>query len=221
MDSAQSVVGSLPIIKKIYFPREILPLANIIANFIHFILALGVYFAYLIVLWAVTGFEVSPFTWKMGFLPVLLVLNFCLATGIGFYISALNVFYEDVKYIVGVGLYLMFFLTPVMYFSETVYFALKAKGWEWLYYVYHLNPVATLCTAYRKTLVPTGMIEIQPGPGQAPEMMYMLEFNWVLFWIATIISVFVLFSGTRSLISSNGGSSKGHERAGYLNQERP
>ncbi len=195
MDSAQSVLGALPIIKKVYFPREILPLANVIANFIHFLLAFVVYFAYLFILWTVTGFESSPFTWKIGFLPVLLVVNFALATGVAFLVSAYNVFYEDVKYVVGVALYLMFFLTPVMYFSETVFYALRARGLDWLYYLYHLNPVATLTTAYRKTLVPTGKIEVQPGPGEAPVEMFMLDFNWGLFWITVAISFTTLIVG--------------------------
>ena len=195
MDSAQSVLGALPIIKKVYFPREILPLANVVANFIHFVLALVIYFVYLFVLWAVTGFESSPFTWKLGFLPVLLIVNFAFATGVSFLIAAYNVFYEDVKYVVGVALYLMFFLTPVMYFSETVYYALHSRGLTWLYYVYHLNPVAMLSTAYRKTLVPTGEIEIQTAPGQAPIKTFMLEFDWPLFWITVAISFLTLIVG--------------------------
>lgn len=195
MDSAQSVLGSIDIIKKVYFPREILPLASVLANFIHFVLAFGVYFVYLFGLWAVTGFQDNPFTWKIGFLPVLMIVNLALVTGISFLISAYNVFYEDVKYVVGVALYLMFFLTPVMYFSETVYFALKAKGMMWGYYLYHLNPVATLSTAYRKTLVPTGEIQIQSAPDQAPTLQPMLEFDWTLFGITVFISFAFLIGG--------------------------
>src|SRR5205807_1600667 len=48
MDAAQSVLNSMGLIKKIYFPREILPLSSIIANFIHFLLAMAVFFAYLL-----------------------------------------------------------------------------------------------------------------------------------------------------------------------------
>lgn len=195
MDSAQSVIGSIDIIKKVYFPREILPLANVFANFIHFLLALCVYFVYLFILWAVTGFESSPFTWHIGFLPVLLIINLALATGISFLISAYNVFYEDVKYVVGLALYLMFFLTPVMYFSETVYYALKGKGMLWGYYVYHLNPIATLSTAYRKTLVPTGEIWMTTTPGEPPGPIYPLEFNWILFGITVAMSFGFLIGG--------------------------
>jgi ABC-type polysaccharide/polyol phosphate export permease len=191
MDSAQSVLQAVPVIRKVYFPREILPLCTVFANFIHLLMALAVYFLYLFVLWAVTGFETSPFTWTIGFLPFLLVVNLALATGMSFLISAYNVFYEDVKYVVGVALYLMFFLTPVMYFSDTVYYAAQSRGMTWLYYLYHLNPVAMLSTAYRKTLVPTGKIEVVPEPGSAPQQIYMLEFDWVLFW-ATVATSFLL-----------------------------
>lgn len=197
MDASQSVAAALPIIKKVNFPREILPLANIIANFIHFVLAVGVYFLYLFALWAVTGFETSPFTWKIAFLPVLLIITFCLSAGLSLLIAAYNVFYEDVKYIVGVVLYLMFFLTPVMYFTETVYYALNGRGLGWLYTVYNLNPVSPLVTAYRKTLVPTGPIEIQKSPGATPEMAFMLEFDWPMFIIMAVFSVFCLYIGYR------------------------
>ncbi len=195
MDSAQSVLVSLPIIKKVYFPREILPIASVVANFIHLLLALGVFFLFLFAVWAKSGFEVSPFTWKLGFLPVLLLVNLALAMGMSFFISALNVFYEDVKYAVGVGLYLMFFLTPVMYFAETVFYAFKSSGQEWLYYVYNLNPVAMLSTAYRKTLLPDGQISITVESGQPPEMIYPLEFNWWLFLATVVMSIGALVWG--------------------------
>lgn len=190
MDSAQSVIAALPVVKKVYFPREILPLASVIANFIHFLLALCVFFGYLFVVWAASGFQVSPFTWKIGFLPILLVVSFALTLGTSFIVSALNVFYEDVKYVMGVLLYLAFFLTPVMYFSENVYVSLKDKGVSWLYTLYHLNPVAELATTYKKTLVPTGPIDIGAGEKIPP-----IAQNWPLFLISVVVSFSVLVFG--------------------------
>ena len=191
MDSAQSVITSLPVVKKVYFPREILPLASVLANFFHFVLAMGVFFAFLFVVWATTGFKDTPFTWRIGFLPVLLVITLALTTGLSLMISALNVFYEDVKYVVGVLLYLTFFLTPIMYFSENVYFSLKEKGLVQLYYLYHLNPIATLATAYKKALVPPGQIDAGGGIGLIPAF----PMHWGLFAVATIVSIAVLFAG--------------------------
>lgn len=190
MDSAQSVIAALPVVKKVYFPREILPLASVIANFIHFLLALVVFFGYLFVVWAASGFQVSPFTWKIGFLPFLLIVSFALTCGMSLIVSALNVFYEDVKYVAGVLLYLAFFLTPVMYFSENVYISLKDKGATWLYTLYHLNPVAQLATTYKKTLVPTGPIDIGAGEKIDP-----IAQNWPMFGVCVLVSFGVLVFG--------------------------
>lgn len=192
LDAAQSVITQLPVIKKVYFPREILPLSTIISNFVHFLLALGVFFGYLFVVYAVTGFEVSPFTWKMLFLPFLLVITLALATGAALIVSALNVFYEDVKYIVNVGLYLMFFLTPILYFSENVYYSLKDRGeyGELLYQIYHLNPIAMLATTYKKTLLPPGKIDV----GEE-SLVYALPFDWTLFGICVFVCFATLIGG--------------------------
>lgn len=151
LDSAQSVLLSLGLVRKIYFPREILPLAMIISNFVHLLLALVVFFLFLLVIW-VRDPALSPFQWSILYLPILLVINLALATGLGLLVSALNTFYEDVKYVVSVVLYLMFFLCPIMYFSENVWSATRGGGEIW-YTIYHLNPVAMLSTAYRKVLV--------------------------------------------------------------------
>ncbi len=195
LDSAQSVLIALPVVKKVYFPREILPLSSVISNFIHLVLAMFVFLAYLFILYAVTGFQSSPFTWRLLFLPVLLLVNLMLATGFSLLISAYNVFYEDVKYLVSVGLYLGFFLTPIMYFSETVFYALRKYGQtgELIYTLYHLNPVAMLSTAYRKTLVPPGKMKVVEA-GNVIDISP-LPFNWAMFGICVLVSLAVLIYG--------------------------
>ncbi|MBL8064652.1 MAG: ABC transporter permease [Chthonomonadaceae bacterium] len=189
MDSSQSVLAALPIVKKVYFPREILPISSVLANFIHYLLALVVFFFYLFFLWAITGFQITPFTWRIAFLPVLLLTSLALTLGFAFFVSSLNVFYEDVKYVLGVLLYLAFFMTPIMYFSENVYYAAKRHGQEWLYTLYHLNPVAELATTYKKTLVPPGEIAI------GAEKVDPLAQNWGLFGITVLVSFATLVAG--------------------------
>ncbi|MCU0316980.1 MAG: ABC transporter permease [Fimbriimonadaceae bacterium] len=195
LDSAQSVLAALPVVKKVYFPREILPLASVISNLIHFVLALAVYLIYALILWGVTGFKDFPVKYNVLFLPVLLLVHVCLVGGVSFIVSALNVFYEDVKYVVSVLMYLMFFLTPVMYFSETVFYAMKKWGaaQELGFFLYHLNPVATLITAYRKTLVAPGKIQVLDD-GVATQVSP-LAFNWLHFGIAVVFSVAILILG--------------------------
>lgn len=188
MDSSQTILSNIVIIRKIYFPREILPLASVISNFIHFLLALVVFFGYLLFIY-IGDPKLSPFQWTVFYLPVLLLINLMLATGLSLIISALNTFYEDVKYIVSVSLYLLFFLCPIMYFSEVVYAKSMDHGSTLLYRVYHLNPVAMICTAYRKLMVAPQ--DVLDGDRKYPA----LPLDWVLLGVAAVISFLVLIGG--------------------------
>lgn len=190
MDSAQSILVSLPLIKKIYFPREILPLAIILSNFIHFVLALVVFFVYLFGVWLLFP-GMWPFQLSTLFLPLLLVVNLALATGVGLAVSALNTFYEDVKYIISVLLYLMFFLCPIMYFSENVRYskALTGPMGDVVYFVYHLNPIATLSTAYRKILLAPQPVFVEGR--QVPA----LPMDWPMFALCALVSFGALIGG--------------------------
>lgn len=190
MDSAQSVLTNLQLIKKIYFPREILPLAAILSNFVHFLLALGVFFVFLLAIY-IRDPRVIPFQWTTIYLPILLLINFMLAAGIALIVSALNTFYEDVKYIVGMLLWMLFFLSPVMYFVENVYLAAVKRGDDLLlYHVYNLNPVAVLCTAYRKILLAPPQ-EIVLGQESIPP----LPMDWGQVAYAGVVSFVILVAG--------------------------
>lgn len=188
LDSAQSILSYLPLVRKIYFPREVLPLALIIANFFHFLLAIGVFLVYLFVVYLLDP-QISPFQWTLVLLPVVLVINLALATGLGLLVAALNTFYEDIKYLVSVILYLMFFLCPIMYFSENVRYAATGKS-DFVYMLYHLNPVAMLCTAYRKVMVAPQPVDLGKDGIVAP-----LPLDWGLLGITALTSLFLLWLG--------------------------
>lgn len=193
MDSAQSILSYLPLVRKIYFPREILPLALIISNFFHFVMALLVFFAYLLVIYLLDP-RISPFQWSILLLPLVLVINFALATGLGLLVAAWNTFYEDIKYLVGVMLYLMFFLCPIMYFSENVRHMAGGESGraDLVYTLYHLNPLAMLCTAYRKLLVAPQPVDMG-DKGFVPA----LPLDWGLLGITAAVSLFILWYGYR------------------------
>ena len=196
LDSAQSVLNGLDLAKKIYFPREILPLTMIVSNLIHFVLALAVFFVYLLGVYILDP-KVLPFQVTSLWLPVLLLVNLALVTGLGLIISALNTFYEDVKYIVSVLLYLLFFLSPIMYFSESVYNAPVNNHHPWVYTLYHLNPVATLSTSYRKLLLAPQPVEMRVTThGVTTVTAYpALPMDWTLFGITALISFGLLIFG--------------------------
>ncbi|MCE9558217.1 MAG: ABC transporter permease [Armatimonadetes bacterium] len=188
LDSAQSVIASLPVVKKVYFPREILPLASLISNFIHLLLALMVFFVYRLVLWAIFRGP-APFTSSILLLPIVLLIQLALTVGVGFIVSALNTFYEDVKYITAVVLYLLFFVCPIMYFSETVAAASIVKKYPWIYAAYHLNPIAMLCTAYRNVLVPSRPVYVK-GAYVDP-----IPLDWGMLGFTGVLSLVVLVGG--------------------------
>ncbi len=149
LDASQSILQHGDLVKKIYFPREALPFSAVLSNLAHFILALGVFFIYLLIL----GTPILA-TWWM--LPFVVFIQLMLNLGIAFFVSCLNVFYEDIKYVATVVLGLLFYATPIVYLSEQIYqsamipgpwreIAIKALWW---------NPLSVLMITYRKILLP-------------------------------------------------------------------
>ena len=148
-DAGESIQKHHDLLKKTYFPREVLPIAAVIANLIHLVLAMCVFFIYLLVL----GVAVQA-GWLL--LPFLLILHFCFNLGLAFFVSAAAAFYDDVRYLAGVATGLFFYFCPVIYLSEQILFSnripehLRGPIWE----VYHWNPMATFLELYRQLLLP-------------------------------------------------------------------
>lgn len=152
LDASQSILHHGPLLKKVYIPREIVPISIVISNLIHFGLALLVLFAYMLVIGI-------PFTWKLVLLPPVIFFHLLLTLGVGLLVSCANVFYEDVKYLMTVMLNLMYYMVPVLYVLEQL--ASIPPRFPWLYahreavlFVYQLNPLAVWITAYRRILLP-------------------------------------------------------------------
>jgi lipopolysaccharide transport system permease protein len=199
LDSSQSILGSMQLVKKIYFPRELLPFALVISNFIHLVLGFGVFFLLLLAIYIVHPGDI-PFRATTIYLPILLVISLILASGMSLLVSALNTFYEDVKYIVGVALYLLFFLCPVMYFIETIANSDVVRDHPLWFKIYNLNPVADLSVAYRKVLLAPTKIMVHGLNSQTlvPANPIPIEWNWIgysaLFSIVTFIVGYTVFS---------------------------
>ena len=149
LDAAQSVLFHGDLVKKTYFPREILPASIVLSNLVHFILALGVFFIYLLIL----GTPIK-ITWLL--LPVVILIQLLLNMGVAFFVSCLNVFYEDIKYLMTVVLSLLFYLLPVVYLVEQVVSSerIPEAYRPILLKLYYINPLSMLITAYRKLLLP-------------------------------------------------------------------
>ncbi len=139
--ASNSTISNASLISKIYFPRIILPLSStfvgIVDYFIAFIIMFGLMFYY----------HIIP-TIYMIFLPVILFFTLLLASGLGFWLSAINVKYRDVKYIVPFFIQLLIFITPVIY-------PLSLAGkFKWLL---ALNPMTGFIEAHRAMILGTAI----------------------------------------------------------------
>ena len=158
MGSISSIVGNAHLIKKVYFPREVLPLSTVLSNLVNFLLALIVLIS---ALYAV-GIGLTP--WAL-LLPVVIFVQLVFTLGLALILATVNVFYRDVAMIMDVLLLAWFFLTPVMYPidilpQQAVVLGINVSVQR---LTYILNPMASLIASYRSILY--GSIQGgRPGP---------------------------------------------------------
>lgn len=131
----RSVTGAAHLIKKVAFPRQLLPISMVVSNGVNFLLAL----IPLLAIAALTGRWPSPL---LLLLPVVLVIQLLLLTGIALFLGALNVYFRDTEHVVDVLLMAWFFLTPVFYSVEDL-----SPRYSRLIYI--VNPMASIVSTYR------------------------------------------------------------------------
>lgn len=138
--SADSLVGNANLISKVYFPRLIIPISSVLSGLVDFALA------FVILIFLMIGFGIVP-TIAVVMLPFLLLLALITALGAGLWLSALNVQYRDVRYIVSFLVQALLFITPVVYPST-----LLEEPWRTLY---GINPMAGVVEGFRWALLGT------------------------------------------------------------------
>ena len=147
MTSMSSIIGNANLIKKVYFPHEVLPTSSVLASLVNFLLALVVLFGALFV----TQTHVSPYIWL---LPVVILTQTCFILGIAFFLSTLSVFYRDTMMVMDVVMQAWFFLTPVFYSIAILPRSVEVLGITLDVHrlMYLLNPMASMIAAYRDLL---------------------------------------------------------------------
>ena len=125
-------------VKKIYFPREVLPIAFVTSQFVNMLLSFLVVFAVLIV----SGKGLNPLA--LLCLPLIMIIEYSLALGMALLSSAIAVYLRDVEYILGIVTMAWQFLTPVMYSVDMV----PQQFWV----IFNLNPMTPTIVAYRDIL---------------------------------------------------------------------
>jgi lipopolysaccharide transport system permease protein len=138
-DMTVSLVQNMNLVGKIYFPRDALPIATLLARLADF----GISFVLLVVL--ILIYRLPPPSSLILFVPFILAIQLILILGLGIGAAALNVFYRDIDPLLKLVLQIWFYASPILYPVSLV-----PEKWQWLYF---LNPMAGILTAYRDVLI--------------------------------------------------------------------
>ena len=137
--STTTFVGNGGLLKKVRFPREVLPLSVVFGNTLQFLLTLPVLAIFVIASEGAPGWE-----WLVG-IPLLFVLQLALTCGVALFVSAATVFFRDLEHIVEVLLNLLFYATPIIYSAELV-----PDKYDWLI---RINPLAPIMEGWRSVFL--------------------------------------------------------------------
>ena len=139
MSSAtDSVTGAASLVTKVYFPREVLPAAAILTKVVDLM------FASVILVGVMVYYGHAP-EWTLVWVPLLLAIHILFTIGICLPLAALNLYFHDVRYLVGIALTLWFYLTPIIYSVNDV-----PPRYE---IVFDLNPNSLFINAYRRVIL--------------------------------------------------------------------
>ncbi len=156
-----TVLQNGSIIKKVYFPREILPISIIGSNLVNFIISCLIIFLFLI-------FSGIGFSTYVLFLPLIILVQTIFQMGIVFITSAINVYVRDAEYIINFILNMVFYATPILYSSS-----LFPEKIVWLL---NLNPMTTIINCYRDILYYQSMPHLK-------SLLVVLAASLILLWI--------------------------------------
>jgi lipopolysaccharide transport system permease protein len=164
-ESSNSLVSSARIISKVYFPRLIVPASAVLSGTLDFLIGIVI----LTILMLIYGL---PLNWHLLLLPVFFAQCFLTAFAVGVWLSALNVKYRDVRYIVP-------FFTRIGLYVSPVWFIGKLVVPERLHMLYFsLNPMAGVIEGFRWCVL---------GPGFEP--------FWPGFWVSLVVTLILLVTG--------------------------
>jgi lipopolysaccharide transport system permease protein len=147
--SSMSLAANLPLVTKVYFPRTLLPLAAVIVPMLDLLVGVPVL---LVLMWI---YETWPGGLEVVFAPLFLLLALVTALGAGLFLSAVNVRYRDVRYMIPVLLQVLPLLSGVMYAVHSL-----PTKWQW---VLAVNPITTVVSGLRWSVLDA----VPPDPAQA------------------------------------------------------
>ena len=132
--AAFTVIGNGDIIKKVYFPREILPISVVTSGAVNFMISTIIILLFVI-------FSQVGLSWYILLYPFILLIQYILLLGIAFIVSSITVYFRDLEHIIGIVLMAAFYGTPIVYKLEQLPQQLQV--------LMQLNPMTHLINAYR------------------------------------------------------------------------
>ncbi len=166
-----SVVNNGALVKKVYFPRVLLPISSVISGLINFVFALPIFF----IAAAIYGF---PLHESLLWLPLVILIQVIFSIGLSLMLATLNVFYRDTQFILELAMQALFFLTPLWYDINTAG-SMQRLGVtvDIALWIHRLNPMASLVNIYQ-------------------DLMYRGVVTTPDFWLRTMLTaIFVLVFG--------------------------
>lgn len=155
-EASNSLISNSNLLSKVYFPRLIIPISSIIVSLVDF--CISAIILALLMIW----YQIYP-GWRILTLPIFLILAFLASLGLGLWLSALNIKYRDIRFIVPFLIQFGLYISPVGFSSSVI-----PPNWQFLY---SLNPMVGIIDGFRWALI-----------GE----------NYRMNWLPFIVSVFLI-----------------------------
>lgn len=133
-----TIKGNAGIIKKVYFPREILPISVVLSGLVNFFISCVIILAFCLL----SGVGIS---WHIIFVPFIALIQFVFTLGLVFMLSAINIYVQDTEYIVNFVLNMSFYATPILYAASTLPGTFAT--------ILSFNPMTHILNAYRNVFM--------------------------------------------------------------------
>lgn len=138
-NSLFSFINNSQIIKKVVFPRSVIPISNVLMELFHFLCTIPVIIFFLFV------YDKTPsISWIWG-VPILALAQMILSSGLALAFSTLNLFFRDLERFVTLGIMVLFYFTPILYDMSMI-----PEKYKW---AIELNPIALLINSWRELLM--------------------------------------------------------------------
>ncbi|MDY6143831.1 MAG: ABC transporter permease [Arcanobacterium sp.] len=181
-NATRILIGNKDLVKKIYLQRELFPLSSVVVAFVHFVPQVVI----LVIGALIFGWRPGVMNLAAFLLGLVIITVFGL--GLGLFAGALNVMYRDAENFVDLLLMMVTWTSPVLYMWTMVREVLSGS-WEWLWYVYMLNPISAVVELFHKAFW---------EPTRGVDSTLMLPSLWSWAGIGLLMSCVVLFIGDRT-----------------------